>query len=208
MKLCCVNCFQTRLIIDEYCISVLFLSRPAVDRFKKPYLHNIITAGGNPRTLVIHQAPFSTAGFASTGRWLSNKLFPIHTQFQTVCLQSNRMCFLCKPFCWPTHVAFWVRLVGCYSMGQCHSVGQVYGALARKGGGEEVHWARIRLWSGRWAVTISPIPVNRHISQAKKMGFLIFLSVPISSQNELWTLTTKNRSPYRSWRSWPEFFKG
>jgi predicted nicotinamide N-methyase len=66
MKLCCVNCFQTRLIIDEYCISVLFLSRPAVDRFKKPYLHNIITAGGNPRTLVIHQAPFSTAGFAST----------------------------------------------------------------------------------------------------------------------------------------------
>jgi hypothetical protein len=86
-----------------------------------------------------------------------------------------------KPFSWPTHVAFWVRLVGCYSMGQCHSIGQVYGALAWKGGGEAVHWARIRLWSGRWAVTISPIPVNRHIFQAKKIGFLIFLSAPISS---------------------------
>jgi hypothetical protein len=99
MKLCCVKCFQTRLIIDEYCILVLFLSRPAVDRFKKPYLHNITTAGGSPRTLVIHQAPFSTAGFASTGRWLSNKPFPIHTQFQTVCLQSNRMClFYVNPF--------------------------------------------------------------------------------------------------------------
>jgi hypothetical protein len=70
-------------------------------------------------------------------------------------------------------------------MGQCHSVGQVFGALTRKGGGEEMHGTRIRLWSGKWAVTILPIPVNRHIFQAKEMGFLIFLSAPISSQNEL-----------------------
>ncbi len=37
------------------------------DRFKNPYHHNIAVAGES-QTLVLHQAPFSTAGFASTGR--------------------------------------------------------------------------------------------------------------------------------------------
>ncbi|KAG0619012.1 hypothetical protein M758_4G109100 [Ceratodon purpureus] len=39
--------------------------RPDKDRFKNPYHHDI-TVGGVARTLVLHQAPFSTAGFAST----------------------------------------------------------------------------------------------------------------------------------------------
>lgn len=45
----------------------------SVDCFRSPCLQTLLWEVGT-QTLMIHQAPFSTIGFASTNRWLSNIL--------------------------------------------------------------------------------------------------------------------------------------